>query len=384
MPDAASLQPARPDDVEELSLLWSQAFPSRSAIERARELHDGMTYGTLTDCWIVRERGKVVGALRTYRLGLHARGHCWPTLGLAAVAVAPDHRRRGLGRRMCVQALEIGRRRGCVLAALFPFRTSFYRDLGFRLVGSLLRHRFAPADLPLYGGWERVHRVGDAADVRHVYEQAARGSTGLIDRPEAAWSFLAEPRTSAFVHRAEGGEPTGYLVVRALRSRFADCLRVRELVALDSAGHEALLGWISAQRDQYSRVLYDALPGESLDARLRHARRAGTGRPRGLWMDTAALLRGPMLRLLDPAAAQQGGGPGAFGLQDGDLPDNTGLWSGGRRAGGPADAALGDPVMDPGEAAERFLLGDLPGQRPPPERWAPIPFGEEFRLLDEF
>src|SRR5690606_12876028 len=140
------LRPARPEDIDELALLWSQAFPSRSALERARELRDGMTYGGLDDCWIASERGQAVGALRTYRLTLHARGRCWPTLGLAAVAVAPDRRRRGLARRMCVQALRVARERGCVLAALFPFRTSFYADLGFTLVGTLLRHRFDPAD----------------------------------------------------------------------------------------------------------------------------------------------------------------------------------------------------------------------------------------------
>src|SRR5688500_822871 len=143
------LQPARAEDVEELALLWSQAFPSRSAPERARELREGLTYGWLGDCWVVRDRGDkadVVGALRTYRLSLHARGRCWPTLGLAAVAVAPDHRRRGLARRMCVHALRLGRERGCVLAALFPFRTSFYAHMGFALVGALHRHRFEPAD----------------------------------------------------------------------------------------------------------------------------------------------------------------------------------------------------------------------------------------------
>jgi hypothetical protein len=57
---------------------------------------------------------------------------------------------------------------------------------------------------------------------------------------------------------------------------------------------------------------------------------------------------------------------------------------GGRRAGGPADARPGEEVMGPGEAAERFLAGRLPGQRQPPDRWTPIPFGEEFRMLDEF
>jgi predicted N-acetyltransferase YhbS len=382
LPDGP-LQPARPDDVEELALLWSQAFPSRSALERARELREGMTYGSLGDCWLVRDRGSAAGALRTYRLSLHARGRCWPTLGLAAVAVAPDHRRRGLARRMCVHALRIGRERGCVLAALFPFRTSFYADLGFSLVGALHRYRFAPADLPLYPGWERVRRAREPGELRGIYYAAARGSTGLIDRPDQAWRFLADARTAAWVYYAEAGQPTGYLVTRVARGRQGDRLRVLELLALDQGAHEALLGWLSAQRDQFSVIVYDALPVERIDRRLRHARRVGSGRPRGLWMDTAALLRGPMLRLLDPAAVQDEASPAAFGLLDADLPASAGRWVGGCRAGGPADARPGEEVMGPGEAAERFLSGALPGQRQP-DHWRPIPFGEEFRMMDEF
>ena len=161
-------------------------------------------------------------------------------------------------------------------------------------------------------------------------------------------------------------------------------MRVLELTALDRPAHEALLGWISAQRDQFGTVLYDALPGEGIDRRLRHARRAGTGRPRGLWMDTAALLRGPMLRLLDPMAAQDEDSGAGFGLLDPDLPEIVGRWVGGRGTGGPADARPGEEVMGPGAAGERFLMGTLPGQRPPREGWSPIPFGEEFRMLDEF
>jgi predicted N-acetyltransferase YhbS len=377
------LQPARPDDVEELALLWSQAFPSRSALERARELREGMTYGSLGDCWLVRDRGSTVGALRTYRLTLHARGRCWSTLGLAAVAVSPDHRRRGLARRMCVHALRIGRERGSVLAALFPFRTSFYADLGFSMVGALHRYRFAPADLPLYPGWERVRRAREPGELRGIYYAGARGSTGLIDRPDQAWRFLADGRTAAWVHVAEAGQPTGYLVTRVARGRQGDRLRVLELLALDQAAHEALLGWLSAQRDQFDVIVYDALPGERIDRRLRHARRAGSGRPRGLWMDTAALLRGPMLRLLDPGAVQDESNPAAFGLLDADLPASAGRWVGGRRAGGPADMNPGEEVMGPGEAAERFISGGLPGQRQP-HHWHSIPFGEEFRMMDEF
>jgi predicted N-acetyltransferase YhbS len=383
-PPGGPLVTADPDDVEDLAALWAQAFPARGPAERVRELREGMTYGSLADCWLARDGGRVVGALRAYRLTLHARGRSWPTMGLAAVAVAPDARRRGLGRRMCAHALRIGRERGCVIAALFPFRTSFYADLGFALVGTLLRHRFDPGDLPTYPGWDRVRRAEDPAELRSIYQRAARGSTGLIDRPELAWRFLADPNASAFVHHDPAGKPTGYAVVQVRPGAAADRLRVVELVALDRAAHEGLLGWISSQRDQFREIVYDALPGEGLDRRLRHPRRRGSGRPRGLWFDSGTLLRGPMLRLLAPNAVQGGDARVGFGLLDTELPGCAGRWVAGRRAGGPGDTLPGEEVMGPGEAADRLVHGRLPGQLPPPEGWCPIPFGEEFRLLDEF
>ena len=383
-PADGPLVPAAPEDIEGLAALWSQAFPSRGPAERVRELREGMTYGSLADCWLARDGQGIVGALRAYRLTMHARGRAWPTLGLAAVAVAPDHRRRGLGRRMCVHALRIGREKGCVLAALFPFRTSFYAHLGFALVGTLLRHRFDPVDLPVYPGWDRVRRAEDANELRGIYQRAARCSTGMIERPELAWRFLADPNSAAYVHVDPTGKPTGYVVAQVRAGRKSDRLRVVELVALDRGSHDALLGWISAQRDQFREVLYDALPGEAMDRRLRHPRRPSSGRPRGLWFDTATMLRGPMLRLLDPGAVQGGDARVGFGLLDTELPGSAGRWVAGRRVGGPADALHGEEVMGPGEAADRLVHGRLPGQLAPPEGWCPIPFGDEFRLLDEF
>jgi hypothetical protein len=251
-------------------------------------------------------------------------------------------------------------------------------------VGTLLRHRFDPTDLPLYSGWDRVKRCDNPAELRAIYQRAARGSTGLIDRPEAAWRFLADPNASVYVHRDPADKPTGYVITQVRAGPAADRLRVIELVALNRGAHDALLGWLSAQRDQFREVTYDALAGEALDRRLRHPRRPRSGRPRGLWFETATMLRGPMLRLLSPNAVQGGDAGVGFGLLDTEMPDSAGRWVGGRRVGGPADALKGEEVMGPGEAADRLVHGRLPGQLPPPEGWCPIPFGEEFRLLDEF
>jgi hypothetical protein len=91
-----------------------------------------------------------------------------------------------------------------------------------------------------------------------------------------------------------------------------------------------------------------------------------------------------MVRLLAPEAVHGGEDRAGFGLLDTELTASAGRWVAGRRVGGPADALQGEDVMGPGEAADRMLHGRLPGQHPPPQGWRPIPFADEFRLLDEF
>jgi predicted acetyltransferase len=394
-----TLQPAGEDHIPAMAALWAEAFPEKPVERRDRELREGLVFGDLSDCWIVEHEGRIAGALRTYRLTTHLWGHTLPTMGLAGVAVAPDFRRRGIGRRMCVEALKMARDRGDVLSALYPFRTSFYRDLGYVLGGEFHRYRFQPAELGMYPGWDRVERAPDTgrAEAREIYEQVAGRSNGLLTRTERMWSFLNRQGTYLYLHRNPRGVPTGYIVVRGRggapeRSR----LRVLELVAQDREAYLGLLGWLSVQRDQWGRITYDALPGEKFHRRLAHPRTASSAMTRGLWFHSAAVLRGPMFRIvnLESVLSRDGdAGPPPMGtpdawqgpmqVRDTVLPGNQGQWADGVRV----DAALSSTrngVLSIGEVTTLLLDGRLPGQVPPPEGWTPNLGLSAVRLLDEF
>ncbi len=383
-----------------MAALWAEAFPEKPVERRDRELREGLTYGDLSDCWVVEFEGRLAGALRTYRLTTHLWGQELPTMGLAGVAVAPDFRRRGVGRRMCVEALHMARDRGDVLSALFPFRTSFYRDLGYVLGGELNRYRFQPGELAMYPGWDRVVRAPETgpSEAREIYARVAGSSNGLLARTERMWSFLSRRGTHLYLHRNTRGQSTGYIVVRGRggtpeRSR----LRVLELVAEDREAYLGLLGWLSVQRDQWGRIVYDATPGENFHRRLAHPRMAGSRTTRGLWFHTAAILRGPMFRILNleailaagdggeapPPAGRPDGWHDIMQVRDGQLAENQGRWEKGQRV----DAALshvGNGVLSIGEVTSLFLEGRLPGQPALPEGWRPNLGLRDIRLLDEF
>lgn len=388
------LQPAVDGDIDEMAELWAEAFPERPAERRARELREGMVYGNLSDCWTVRVEGRIAGALRTYRFTTHLWGRAWPTMGLAGVATAPDFRRRGIGRRMCEAALRIARDRGDVLSMLFPFRTSFYRDLGFALVGSLHRYKFHPDELTTFPGWDRVERApGDGPQLaRAIYDAVAPATNGLLARTERMWRFLQADGTYLYLHRNMRGEATGYVVVRGKGgSPDKSALHVRELVARDREAYLALLGWLSVQRDQWSNIVYDAVRGEDFQRRLAHPRTRGSGSPRGLWFHSAHLLRGPMLRILDlgavlgcdPIGGAEGVPPLPMQVRDPQFAENQGTWVGSERSSGALDLTRGT-VRSIAEVSADFVHGRLPCQPRPPEGWSPNLDLPDYRLLDEF
>jgi len=371
-------------DIPGLAALWTEAFPGgRSTEDRVRELRDGMAYGTLADCRVIDVGGRMAAALRAYRMEMHFGGRIYPVVGLAGVAVAPDFRRRGLGRGICVQALREARRRGNVLSLLYPFRVSFYDDLGYTLAGQLHQYRFRPSELRLYPGWERVVRAGDddLSEVRAVYERVAQRSNGLLERRRTIWRALLPSSRYVYLYRSAKGAATGYVMVSA-PGRRRPLLRIHELVWEDDEAYRGLLGWVSAQRDQYAFAVHDALPSEGFHRHLPHPRLEGSGKPRGLWMETARILRGPMLRVLNVGALQAEDSADALAVHDPDIPENEGVWRGGRRV----EDAASHPHhwRSTPQAGAAFLAGTLPGQLAPPDGWAPVSDIHDFRLLDEF
>jgi predicted acetyltransferase len=420
------LRPADEADAPWLANLWAAAFPGKRTSEvRLRELRAGGRHGGLETCRVGERGGERVGGLRSYALRMSLWGRDLPTQGLAAVAVAPQFRRQGLGDHLCRMAMRQARAEGQVASLLFPFRVDFYARLGYTLAGRLHRYEVAPGEFPVFSEGRRVRPL-DAAEAMEAvpafYERVRLRTQGLIHRSRDLWSFLAHDGTRVVAVPAETGGIRGYLVsdVNPGRFRRSETLSVRESLVEDLEAHRALLGWIALQRDQWRRVVYDALPGEHLERVLGHPRREGGRgtRPGALWYPSATLLRGPMLRILDleEVLSWLRLAPGApLRVRDEVIPENEGEWHGDgaggvRREAEPGDASATAPEgaseTGPGGAfatapagasapepegalsvslvTEMLLDGALPGMAAVVGEWRPLLGIRDFRLLDTF
>ncbi len=388
------LRPATEADARPLAELWAESFPGEPRVEvRLRALleADG-PWGGLERCRVAEVEGRSVGGLRLHPMVLYLRGRPVPVQGVASLAIAPEHRRRGLGDRLCRAAIREGRGSGALLSALFPFRTDFYARLGYVLCGELHRYRFRTGDLPDFAGSGRIRPLRGEERYQRIppfYRELLLRSHGLMERTPAHWKDRLEGGPAVWGAFDGEGALRGYLLAEGVRGRAPerDTLRVHELLAADFEAYRALLGWVSRQRDQWPRARYDAVRGEQFHQLLPHPRFAGRPAARGLWFPSAFLLRGPMLRILNLPGLLAAGefAPGTLvGAEDPECPANSGLWQVGegaevtRRSDPPPEGALSPRLL-----TELFLAGELPGQQPP-NGWSPALGIRDFRLLDVF
>ena len=321
---------ARPEDIPDIADLWVEAFPGkRTLADRVRMLETGGRYGGLETVLVTRDaNGRLAGACKIYSMTQYLAGAPMPMMGLAAVAVAPHARRRGLGATLCAAAIHEARARGDLLSTLYPFRPSYYERLGWGLVGHLLRYRFRTAHLPLYDEARHVRparSTSDAEAIAACYGRVASRANGPIARDRRIWGYrlsgeelgvrpVDQEAVLAGVGTGEGKDRavvfdedgiTGYAILRSVPGRSTEdaTIQVRELVAEHETAYRGLLGHIASQRDQWPLGVHFARPDERFADRLDDPRPPRPMPSRSLYFPTATRVEGPMLRVLDVPAA---------------------------------------------------------------------------------
>ena len=332
------------DDFDAQLDLGQRAFGVYPAQHRASWLHaarlragQGLLLGAFMD-------GTPVGAAMLHDMRQYWLGRPVGCAGVAAVKVAPEHRGRGIGRRLMTELLDLIAERGYPLSALYPATMPIYRSLGWELAGA--KHRFSiPArsllamrepDAEASGGGAGhrdvpIRRVGpaDAATVIRVIgesHQDARDSGPVTWDVASAAEWLGRADLYTYLAgNAAGGNAAGGTGVSG--DGFA---------AYEWAGRDLRVERVHARTPESLRALWSVIASHSANADnvtgltapsdpfwwLTRERDATITR-RAMWM----------LRVVDlPAAIAARGFPAGVSLsvpleiKDTARPGNTGSW----------------------------------------------------------
>ena len=307
-PPAIRYRPARRTDVETLAELAARAYRVAS-VEKRRDFYTDHPRFTLRDVRVVELEGQIVASLVLYPLQVWVRGQKLPLTGIGSVAVSPEHRRRGVGEATMRAALRELRQRGNHLSALYAFRNSYYRKLGYGVVEHLHQLAISAANLPPADEARRVRRLmlPDRPAVEALYERVAQQGHFALGRTHEWWErrLWSYPGDWVVYEGRRRGQIEGYLYyeVESSHGPFRLALSLNEFVASTAEAHRGLVGHLASLRDQVEEIHYAAPHDGAWAALLRTAQNLRPGAEIGPYLDTGGLAAGAMMRITDVKGA---------------------------------------------------------------------------------
>jgi predicted acetyltransferase len=305
---AIRYRPARRTDVETLADLAARAYRV-SSVEKRREFYTEHPRFGLRDVRVAELDGEIVASLVLYPLTAYVRAATVPVTGVGSVAVSPEHRRRGVGEALMRAALREMRQRGSHLSALYAFRGSYYRKLGYGVAEVVHQLAISAANLPRSDEARRVRRMmlPDRVAVQALYERvAAQGHFAIARRPEwwsqRLWTY---PGDWVVYEGRRRGQIEGYLYyeVETSHGPFRLAVTLGEFVAATPEAHRGLVGHVASLADQVEEIHFAAPADHAWLSVLETSQNLRPGAEIAAYSDTGGVANGAMFRVCDVKGA---------------------------------------------------------------------------------
>lgn len=261
------IRQANSSDAESISLLLSKSFIEDQNIVRM-SIENNPRYH-MSDMYVVEDKllsSGILGCLRITPFEVYARGERMPMAGLAAVAVLPEARRRGIAELLVEDSIRKMYEFGYPISMLYPFRHRFYKKYGYAFVGSAVQYEIPTNEILNFEERTDVRTAqrSDRVKIKKVFnDNIERNGSFTIARGDNFWEMVVFPRVHD-VYIYEGPsvtvgkkECTGYIMYElAKEANQEPVLNVKEIVGLDSKAHRALWGFIGGLQEQVSKVRF--------------------------------------------------------------------------------------------------------------------------------
>lgn len=288
-----------PDDRrEEFSRFLSYAFSPENGPYEPDEEDEVPPQARLGENRGLFDGDDPVSVCRHHYFTSRVRGTDLTMAGLSAVATPPEHRRKGMIRRLLTESLREYRDREVAIATLWPFETPFYAQFGW---ATAFRTAVQTAD-------PAVYRIGDPPAGRYyraenndwraldsVLESHAVDYELAVDRSESWWRNRAFHgwNSDPYVYVWErDGEPGGYVVYSIAEEDDGKLLGVWDMAFVDHEAQWAMLRFLADHDSQVETVRVSAPAQEHLLDVVEN--------PADL---TVSLEAGAMVRIVDIARA---------------------------------------------------------------------------------
>lgn len=208
---------------------------------------------------VVREGGTIVGGLGIYQMGQWFGGKSVRMAGLAAVGVLPEQRGTGAGFELLSQTLQELYGREIPISALYPATQRLYRKVGYEQGGNACIYEIPTNSIGLS---DRTLPIQPVNSINYeifsdIYCQSAIKINGNLDRNQAIWEGIIQPREQEIIYAylvGEPNQPEGYIIFH--QNAKQSQLVILDWVALTTAAAKRLWTFVADHRSQIEKAMW--------------------------------------------------------------------------------------------------------------------------------
>ena len=247
-------------DAEQIASLLSKSFLEDTSVIRV-SIENNPRY-SLSDMYVAEDRSigsGVLGCLRITPFQVYSLGARMPMAGIAAVAVQPESRRKGIAEVLMHDALRRMYELDYPVSMLFPFKHKFYKKYGYAQIGNNILYEFSPNNVLPFPERSRVRPFvkSDKGKVKKVLQNVVESQGRFTPlRNDNFWELVVVPKfKDAYVY--DDGEVRGYIAYELYKDAASEpVINIKELVGTDAAVHRGLWGFVGALGDQITKLKY--------------------------------------------------------------------------------------------------------------------------------
>jgi predicted acetyltransferase len=254
------------NDVDAFIEIVSKAYPAfniNSPVERkkTRQRMVALSRDPTIDHYGLYRGGLMLGGMRTYDFVMNMFSNRVLVGGVGLVAVDLCYKKEKVCKDLIQYFINLYKRKGASLVALYPFRPDFYRKMGFGYGAKINEYSIKPADLPRVSKKHiRILAKGDRKSFKECADRYFMKHHGMfmIKRHELDY-FFKRPEAITVVYK-KGRKISGYLsfVFRKVdeANLLSNDIVIRELVYDNRDVLCELLTFLHTQGDQVRRIIY--------------------------------------------------------------------------------------------------------------------------------
>lgn len=251
---------------EDKDMIWNIVSYSYSMPETSRERFLERLDFISHEFFVNEVDGIPESVARVLEFKQNIRGLLKPMGGIGMVASAPEHRRSGYTRDLMVAIFRELKQGGIVTSTLYPFKDTFYGDLGYVKMPPSRTLEFSPTSLTsihMPEGYSVKREEGEQMQKirQELYKTMVQETHGAVLRSENRWSEMTKNfALKAAIARNRDGAPEAIMIYSikgySEGHTWAETgqITITEFTWKTLEGRDALLNYLYKHSDQIVKV----------------------------------------------------------------------------------------------------------------------------------